>query len=172
MRKKWREKSPFPSAIAAFPWQKNKFNVIDTPGYNIFLPEAQSALIAADAAVVILDGVAGVEVSTEKVWQFAEDMNLPCILIVNKLDRERSSFQRALESIHNRFGRAAVPIHLPLGQEKSFTGIIDLIRMKSFCYKSDGDGKGKEGDIPTPQEAEADIAHEALIEMIAEVMMN
>jgi len=156
------------SAIAAFPWQKNKFNVIDTPGYNIFLPEAQSALIAADAAVVILDGVAGVEVSTEKVWQFAEDMNLPCILIVNKLDRERSSFERALESIHDRFGRAAVPIHLPLGQEKSFTGIIDLIRMKSFCYKSDGDGKGKEGDIPTPQEAEADIAHEALIEMIAE----
>jgi elongation factor G len=156
------------SAIAAFPWQKNKFNVIDTPGYNIFLPEAQSALIAADAAVVLLDGVAGVEVSTEKVWQFAEDMNLPCILIVNKLDRERSSFERTLESIHNRFGRAAVPIHLPLGQEKSFTGIIDLIRMKSFCYKSDGDGKGKEGDIPTPQEAEADAAHEALIEMIAE----
>jgi elongation factor G len=156
------------SAIAAFPWQKNKFNVIDTPGYNIFLPEAQSALIAADAAVVILDGVAGVEVSTEKVWQFAADMNLPCILIVNKLDRERSSFERALESIHNRFGRAAVPIHLPLGQEKSFTGIIDLIRMKSFCYKSDGDGKGKEGDIPTPQEAEAGVAHEALIEMIAE----
>jgi elongation factor G len=156
------------SAIAAFPWQKNKFNVIDTPGYNIFLPEAQSALIAADAAIVILDGVAGVEVSTEKVWQFAADMNLPCILIVNKLDRERSSFERALESIHNRFGRAAVPIHLPLGQEKSFTGIIDLIRMKSFCYKSDGDGKGKEGDIPTPQEAEADVAHEALIEMIAE----
>ena len=156
------------SAIAAFPWQKNKFNVIDTPGYNIFLPEAQSALIAADAAIVLLDGVAGVEVSTEKVWQFAADMNLPCILIVNKLDRERSSFERALESIHNRFGRAAVPIHLPLGQEKSFTGIIDLIRMKSFCYKSDGDGKGKEGDIPTPQEAEADLAHEALIEMIAE----
>jgi elongation factor G len=156
------------SAIAAFPWQKNKFNVIDTPGYNIFLPEAQSALIAADAAVVMLDGVAGVEVSTEKVWQFAADMNLPCILIVNKLDRERSSFERTLDSIHNRFGRAAVPIHLPLGQEKSFTGIIDLIRMRSFCYKSDGDGKGKEGDIPTPQEAEAGAAHEALIEMIAE----
>jgi elongation factor G len=156
------------SAVAAFPWQKNKFNVIDTPGYNIFLPEAQSALIAADAAVVIVDGVAGVEVSTEKVWQFAADMNLPCVLIVNKLDRERSSFDRALESIHHRFGRAAVPIQLPLGEEKGFTGIVDLIRMKSFCYKSDGDGKGKEGDIPTPQEIESGAAHEALIEMIAE----
>jgi elongation factor G len=156
------------SAVQSFPFQKTKFNVVDTPGYNIFLPEAQSALIAADAAVVVLDGVAGVEVSTEKVWQFAADMNLPCILLVNKLDRERSSFERTLESIHSRFGRAAVPIHLPLGHEKSFTGIIDLIRMKSFCYKSDGDGKGKEGDIPTPQEAEAGAAHEALIEMIAE----
>ena len=156
------------SAVAAFPWQKTKLNVIDTPGYNIFLPEAQSAMVAADAAIVLLDGVAGVEVSTEKVWQFAEDMQLPCFLIVNKLDRERSSFERTLESIHARFGRAAVPVQLPLGEEKAFTGIIDLIRMKSFCYKSDGDGKGKEGDIPTPQEAAADAAHEALIEMIAE----
>jgi elongation factor G len=156
------------SAVAAFPWQKNKLNLIDTPGYNIFLPEAQSAMIAADAAIVLIDGVAGVEVSTEKVWQFAEDMDLPCVLIVNKLDRERSSFERALESIHNRFGRAAVPVHLPLGEEKTFTGIIDLIRMKSFCYKPDGDGKGKESDIPTPQETSADAAHEALIEMIAE----
>ena len=156
------------SSVAACPWQKTKLNIIDTPGYNIFLPEAQSAMIAADAAVVLVDGVAGVEVSTEKVWQFAEDMKLPCILVVNKLDRERSSFDRALASFQERFGRAAVPIHLPLGEEKSFTGIIDLIRMKSFCYKTDTDGKGKEGEIPTPQEAAADKAHEALVEMIAE----
>ena len=156
------------SAVAAFPWQKTKLNIIDTPGFNIFLPEAQSSLVAADAAVVLVDGVAGVEVSTEKVWQFAADMNLPCVLIVNKLDRERSSFERALASIHERFGRAAVPVHLPLGEEKTFTGIIDLIRMKSYCYKTDGDGKSKESDIPTPQEAAADTAHEALIEMIAE----
>ena len=91
------------SAVAAFPWQKTKLNIIDTPGFNIFLPEAQSAMIAADAAVVVVDGVAGVEVSTEKVWQFAEDMNLPCIFVVNKLDRERSSFNRAMASIHERF---------------------------------------------------------------------
>jgi elongation factor G len=156
------------SAVTAFPWQKTKLNIIDTPGFNIFLPETHSALIAADAAVALVDGVAGVEVSTEKVWQFAADMNLPCVLVINKLDRERSSFDRALASIHERFGRAAVPVHLPLGEEKSFTGIIDLIRMKSYCYKTDGDGKGKDGDIPTPQEAAADSAHEALVEMIAE----
>ena len=156
------------SSVAALPWQKTKLNLIDTPGFNIFLPEAQSAMIAADAAVVVVDGVAGVEVSTEKVWQFAEDMKLPCIFVVNKLDRERSSFERAVASINERFGRAAVPVQLPLGEEKSFTGIIDLIRMKSFCYKPDADGKGKEGDIPTPQEHSADTAHEALVEMVAE----
>ncbi len=156
------------SAVAAFPWQKTKLNIIDTPGFNIFLPEAQSAMVAADAAVIVVDGVAGVEVSTEKVWQFAEEMNLPCIFVINKLDRERSSFERAVESIHERFGRAAVPVHLPLGEEKNFTGIIDLIRMKSYCYKPDADGKGKESEIPTPQEAAADKAHEALVEMVAE----
>jgi elongation factor G len=156
------------SALAAFPWQKTKINVIDTPGYNIFLSDAQSALMAADAAIVIVDGVAGVEVSTEKVWQFAEDMKLPCLLIVNKLDRERSSFERAMQSIHERFGRTAVPIHLPLGEEKNFSGIIDLIRMKSYCYKVDGDGKSTESDIPSPQEAAAASGHEALVEMVAE----
>src|SRR5690348_10495735 len=82
------------STVAAFGWQKTKLNVIDTPGYNIFLNDARAALIAADAAVVLLDGVAGVEVSTEKVWQFAQEFELPSALLVNKLDRERSSFER------------------------------------------------------------------------------
>ncbi len=156
------------TSLTAFPWQKTKINLIDTPGYNIFLNDARSALIAADAAVVVLDGVAGVEVSTEKVWKFAEEYKLPTVLVVNKLDRERSSFERVLNNIHERFGRAAVPIHLPLGTEKSFSGIIDVIKMNSYCYKAGGDGKGKEGDIPTPQESEADAAHETLVEMIAE----
>jgi elongation factor G len=75
------------SAVAAFPWQKAKINLLDTPGYNIFLNETRSTMTAADASVLLLDGVAGVEVSTEKVWQFAEEFNLPCALVVNKLDR-------------------------------------------------------------------------------------
>ena len=117
------------------------------------------------------DGVAGSgEVSTEKVWQFAEDMKLPCIFVVNKLDRERSSFERAMTSINERFGRAAVPVQLPLGEEKRILhwALSTLIRMNSYCYKSDGDGKGKEGDIPTPQQEAANVGHEALVEMVAE----
>jgi elongation factor G len=156
------------SSLASMTWQKTKINLVDTPGYNIFLNDTRSAMVAADAAIVLLDGVAGVEVSTEKVWKFAEEFKLPCVLVVNKLDRERSSFERVLESVHERFGRAAVPVHLPLGAEKTFSGIIDLIRMDSNCYKGGGDGKGKPGDIPTPDQEAASAAHEALVEMIAE----
>ena len=156
------------SSVAAVPWQKNKLNIIDTPGCNIFLDDAKAALRAADAALVLLDGVAGVEVSTEKVWRFAEEHSLPCAFVVNKLDRERSSFERTVDQIHQRFARSAVPIQLPAGAEKGFTGIVDVVRMKSFCYKLGGDGVGKESDIPTPLEEAAKRAHEELVEMIAE----
>jgi elongation factor G len=156
------------SAVAAFAWQKTKINLFDTPGYNIFLNETRSTLIAADACTILLDGVAGVEVSTEKVWQFAEELKLPCALLANKLDRERSSFERVVENVREAFGRTAVPVYLPLGSEKNFSGIVDLIRMRSFCYQPGGDGKGKEAEIPTPYQESATKAHEELVEMIAE----
>lgn len=155
------------SAVASFAWQSKKVNLIDTPGYNIFLNDTRSALIAADAAIALLDGVAGVEVSTEKVWKFAEEFKLPAALLVNKLDRERASFQRAVAAIHETFGRAAVPVQIPLGEEKNFTGIIDVVRMRAYCYQS-GEITGKETDIPTPYEEAATKAHEALVEMVAE----
>ena len=156
------------SALAAFPWQKTKFNLIDTPGYNIFLNDARSALLAADASVVIIDGVAGIEVSTEKVWGFAEEFGLACAIVVNKLDRERSSFERAIEGIHEVFGRAAIPVQIPVGSEKAFSGIIDLIRMRCYSYQPGGNGKASEGDIPASYQEAANGAHEALVEMIAE----
>lgn len=156
------------SSLAAVAWQKTKINVIDTPGFNIFLNDARSTLLAADATIVLLDGVAGIEVSTEKVWQFAEEAKLPCALLINKCDRERASFERVVEGVHETFGRAAVPVHLPIGAEKNFSGVIDLIRMRAYCYKPGGEGKGKDQDIPTPYEEAATKAHETLIEMIAE----
>ncbi|MDQ2711893.1 MAG: elongation factor G [Acidobacteriota bacterium] len=156
------------SATAAFPWQKVKLNLIDTPGYNIFLNECRSTLIAADAAVVVLDGVAGVEVSTEKVWSFAKEFGLPVALLVNKLDRERSSFERVLAGVQESFGRTAVPIQLPVGSEKNFKGIIDLIRMQCISYGAAANGRGAETPIPSSDEAAATAAHETLVEMIAE----
>ena len=156
------------TAIAALEWNRKKINLIDTPGFNIFINDTHGAMVAADAALIVVDGVAGVEVQTEKVWSFAEEFKLPRAVVINKLDRERSSFERALESVQSVFGRTAVPVHLPLGSERSFNGVVDLVRMKAYTYNAGGDGKGKEGDIPAGLAEAAQKAHEALVEMVAE----
>ena len=156
------------TALVSVEWAKKKINLLDTPGFNMFINDTKSALAAADAAIVVVDGVAGVEVQTEKVWAFAEEFALPRAIVINKLDRERSSFDRAVESVQSVFGRGAIPIHLPIGAEKDFIGVVDVIRMKAFTYSPDGDGKGKEGDIPGALADTAKAAHEALIEMVAE----
>ena len=156
------------TAIAYAEWAKKKINLIDTPGFNIFINDTKAAMIAADSVFVVVDGVAGVEVQTEKVWSFADEFQLPRAVIINKLDRERSDFERALSSVQEIFGRTAVPIQMPLGKEKDFKGLIDLVRMKAYTYASDGDGKGKEGDIPADMADAAQKAHETLVEMVAE----
>jgi elongation factor G len=156
------------TAIAPIEWNKKKINLLDTPGFNIFINDTKASLVAADSAIVVIDGVAGVEVQTEKVWSFADEFKLPRAILINKLDRERSSFDRALASVHEVFGRNAVPVQLPIGSEKDFKGIVDLVRMKAYTYTPDGDGKGKETDIPGDLADAAGKAHEALVEMVAE----
>src|SRR5579862_616200 len=120
------------TAIVSVEWKKTKINVLDTPGFNIFINDTRAALVAADAALVLVDGVAGVEVQTEKVWAFASDFQLPRAILINKLDRERSSFDRALGSVQGEFGRTAIPIQLPIGSERDFKGVIDLVQMKAY----------------------------------------
>jgi elongation factor G len=156
------------SSLAAIEWKKTKINLIDTPGFNMFVNDARATLVAADAALVVVDAVAGVEPHTEKMWGIAEELGIPRAIVINKLDRDRASFDRALESIHARFGRAAVPIQLPLGSDKDFKGVIDLIRMKAVIYTPDADGKGKEAEIPAEYAEAAKVAHEELVEVIAE----
>ncbi len=156
------------TALAFAEWAKKKINLIDTPGFNIFINDTRGAMRAADAALVLVDGVAGVEVQTEKVWSFADEFELPRAIQINKLDRERSDFERTLGSVQEKFGRLAVPIQLPIGSEKEFKGVVDLVRMKAYTYATDGDGKGKESDIPANLADAAQKAHEALIEMVAE----
>ena len=156
------------TAVAVAEWKKTKINILDTPGYNIFINDTRAALAAADSALVLVDGVAGVEVQTEKVWSFVNDFNLPRAIVINKLERERADFERALANIQENFGRAAVPVEIPIGAEREFKGVVDLIRMKAYTYTPDGDGKGKESDIPANMADAAQKAHEALIEMVAE----
>jgi elongation factor G len=156
------------TSLAVAEWKKTKINLLDTPGYNIFINDARGSLVAADSAVVVVDGVSGVEVQTEKVWNFAAEYNLPRMIVINKLDRERSDFQRVLGNVQDVFGRTAAPVQIPLGSERDFSGVVDLIRMKAYTYTPDGDGKGKEGDIPANMADAAQKAHEALVELVAE----
>lgn len=156
------------TSLAAVEWNKKKLNVFDTPGFNLFMYDTKISMAAADSALILVDGVAGVEVMTEKVWEYAEGFNLPRAFLVNKLDRERSDFQRTVDNIIEVFGRHAIPVQLPIGSERDFTGVVDLITMKAFTYTPDGDGKGKEVPIPDAMKAQADAAHGALIEMVAE----
>ncbi len=156
------------SALAVAEHRKTKINVLDTPGFNTFINDTKGALVAVDSALVMVDGVAGVEVQTEKVWSFADEFEIPRVIVINKLDRERSNFERALESVQRAFGRSAVPVQIPWGSEKTFQGVIDLVRMKAISYTFDGDGKGKEAEIPADVKDAADVAHEALVEMVAE----
>jgi elongation factor G len=156
------------TSVAACEWKKAKINILDTPGFNMFVNDARATLIAADAAIVVIDAISGVEAHTEKMWEIAEEFQLPRAIVINKLDRDRSSFERALHSIHERFGRAAVPIQLPLGSDKDFRGVIDLIRMKAYLYTPDGDGKSREAEIPAEYAEAAKQAHEELVETVAE----
>lgn len=156
------------TAVAVSEWRKAKINLLDTPGYNIFINDTHASLVAADAVLVVVDGVAGVEVQTEKVWSFADEFKLPRAVVINKLDRERADFQRTLDSVQEFFGRTAVPIELPIGSERDFTGVVDLIRMKAYTYTPDGDGKGQEGEIPANLADAAQKAHDALVEIVAE----
>ena len=155
------------SSLAYAEWQKAKINIIDTPGFANFLTDARAALRVVEAAVVVVDGVAGVEVQTEKLWEEAAALGLPRIVVVNRLDRDRSSLERALESLHRDCAREIVPIQLPLGEEKAFTGVVDLVRMKAQMFG--GDGKMTEGEIPRSLADAAKHAREQLIEMVAEV---
>ncbi len=156
------------AALAYAEWNKTKINFIDTPGFNIFLHETEAALVAADSALLLVHGVAGVEVQTEKTWALCQKYRIPRFLVVNQMDRDRASLERTLEALREAFGRAVIPIQLPLGEEKNFRGVIDLVRMKATVYEAEGSGKGKESDIPEEFKAAADKAHEALVEMVAE----
>jgi elongation factor G len=149
-------------------WNKLKINVIDTPGMGNFLSDARAALRVADAAIVVVDAVSGVQVSTEKMWEAADEAGLPRLVVCNRLDRERASLDRALESMRATLGRACVPVQLPIGAEKDFTGVVDLVAMRAITFARDESGNASEGDIPAAMQADAAAARDALIEMVAE----
>ncbi len=142
------------TGLAAVEWGKTKLNLLDTPGFNMFVHEAKMVLPVVDAALVVVDGVAGVEVVTQRVWGYCDEINLPRMIVVSRMDRERADANRVLESLTNAFGRAVTPLQLPIGSEKNLSGIVDLVRMKAYTYEMGGNGKGPEEDlVPALHEA-------------------
>jgi elongation factor G len=156
------------TAMAYAEWGNTKINFLDTPGFNMFVHEAKMVLPVIDAAVVVVDGVAGVEVVTQRVWNDCEEYKMPRVIVASRMDRERADADRVLESLANAFGRNVIPLELPIGKEKSLSGVVDLVRMKAYTYELGGNGKGKEGEIPANMKEAAQAAHEKLVEMIAE----
>jgi elongation factor G len=148
--------------------EKTKINFLDTPGYSTFVNETKAALIAADGALIVVDAVAGVQVVTEKVWDYATEYDQARAFVLNWMDRDLASFERALASLENVFGRGAVPVQLPIGQERNFRGLVDLVEMRAHAYTPDGDGRAKVGEIPAELADAAGRAHEKLVEMVAE----
>jgi len=156
------------TGVAVVEWEKTKINILDTPGFNMFVHEAKMALPVVDAAIVVVDGAAGVEVVTHRVWSYCEEYKTPRLIVISRMDRERADAARALESVQKAFGRSVIPMELPIGAEKKFSGVIDLVRMKAYTYEAGGNGKGKETEIPADLKDEAQAAHERLVEMVAE----
>jgi elongation factor G len=156
------------SSLAHAEWQRTKINFIDTPGFANFLSDARAALRVAEAAILTVDAVHGVEVQTEKLWAEATVLNRPRLVVLNRLDRERAGFDRALESLHRDCAREIVPIQLPIGEEKAFKGVVDLVRMKALLFAEDASGTITEGEIPPALAEAATQAREQLIEMVAE----
>ncbi|HYY82414.1 MAG TPA: elongation factor G-like protein EF-G2 [Actinomycetes bacterium] len=140
-----------------------KVNLLDAPGYADFVGDVRSALPAADAVLFVVSGVEGVETQTEVVWTMAEELGLPRAFFINKLDRDRASFARSLESIQEAFGKGCPPLYLPIGEEHEFRGLVGLLSGRAFVH--DGGGRS-EGEVPPDLQGAASSLREQLIEAI------
>jgi len=150
-------------ALVPVEWEGYKINVLDTPGYTDFVGEVKSAIRVADLALVLVDAVAGVEVGTELVWNYADERELPRMVVVNKMNRENVDLSQVLETLQGTFGKNFIPVQLPVGTEGEFTGVVDLIKMQALMGP-----EGKAGEIPAELADQAKEARVQLVEAAAE----
>ncbi|MRR58701.1 MAG: elongation factor G [Deltaproteobacteria bacterium] len=149
-------------------WNGHSLHIIDTPGYGDFIADTRSCLRVLGGTVVIISAISGVKVQTEEVWEWANEAEIPRIAFVNKMDRERANFLRAMGDMEKALGARAVAVQLPLGVEEDFEGVIDLVRMKAYRYEQDSSGKFTEIAIPAEYLADAESMREKLVETVAE----
>lgn len=158
------------SSLAYLNWKDRTINIIDTPGYLDFITDTKSSLRVTDSTIVVICGVSGVEVQTEKVWDFANEYKLPRAIFINKMDRERADFYRVKDMINRIFGSSVISIQLPIGKEENFKGIIDLIKMKALVYKKSAGKKPvfEEEEIPGELKDQVEDYRKELVEAVAE----
>src|ERR1041384_6897920 len=154
------------TALAHLDHRETKLNFIDTPGYAAFIAHARPALRVADCAIVVVDGVKGVEVQTEKTWAYANEFLVPRVMVITKLDKEHADFGAALESAQKTFSRAIIPFTLPIGKEKDCRGVVDVVHMKA--YELGADGQAKEIDIPSEGRDIVDQTRERVVQLVAQ----
>lgn len=158
------------NAVAFAEWNGAKINLVDTPGFHMFVHEARAAMLPVEATLVVINTPNGPETVTGNVWKYAEEFNLPRVVVMNQMDHPRAaeSVTPAIEALRDRYGRSVIPVQLPIVDGNGFEGVVDLVTMQAFYYTPNGDGAGKIGDIPAKMQDEAKAAHEALVELVAE----
>ncbi|MGD1999927.1 MAG: elongation factor G [Desulfobacterales bacterium] len=161
-----RRQSSISSAFHQFSWKKHTINIIDTPGDQNFFNDTKFCMPAADCAIFLIDAVDGIKVQTEQAWEFAREFDMPCVIFINKLDRERADFRRAFEEARGILDPKPIVLQLPIGKEAALKGVVDLARMKAYSYETDG--KAKEIDIPADMKDAVESEREAFIENVAE----
>jgi len=160
-----KRRSSISTAFHQFEWKKTQVTLIDTPGDQNFFSDTRMCMQAADAALLVIDAINGVKVQSEQAWEFAEEFNLPVMIYINKVDRERADFYKAFEDAKNIFEPKPILLHLPIGKEEEFKGVVDLLSMKAITF---ADGKAQTGDIPSDMQEAAESEREAMVENIAE----
>ncbi len=161
-----KRQSSISTGFHQYNWKKHTVNLIDTPGDQNFFTDTRMCMQAADAALVVIDAVDGVKVQTEQAWEFAGDYNMPCMIFINKLDKEHTDFERTFQdAVSNLNDPKPIKLQIPIGAEADFTGVVDLVTMKAYTFE---DGKMTVGDIPADMQDEAETERETLIENVAE----
>lgn len=160
------------NAVAFAEWSGVKVNLIDTPGFHMFVHEARAAMMPVEMALIVVNACSGVETMTDRVWRYAMEVALPRAIVVNQVDHPKADNhggrRQMIEAMQAKWGRQVVPIELPIVDEKGFHGVVDLVTMKSYLYEPGGSGRGEPGAISQAMEADSRQAHEELVELVAE----